>query len=158
MKALVVYYSRTGHTKKAAEAITRALACDSEEIIDTQKRSGPLGFLRSGYQAMMGKLTVIRDIKKDISSYDILVIGTPIWASTVSTPLRTFIHQYREQFKKVAFFCTCGGTRIEKVFSVMEELCGKKPVSVFSLRTMEVREGDYTEKVKKFADKIKKVR
>jgi len=36
MKPRVVYYSRTGTTRKVGEAIARALNCDSEEI--TEKR------------------------------------------------------------------------------------------------------------------------
>jgi flavodoxin len=45
MKALVVFYSRTGATKQVAEALAESLNCDSEELIDTKKRGGPLGFL-----------------------------------------------------------------------------------------------------------------
>jgi len=48
MKALVVFYSRTGTTKQVAEALAQSLNCDSEELIDTKKRSGPLGFLSAG--------------------------------------------------------------------------------------------------------------
>ncbi|MEI8008008.1 MAG: hypothetical protein WCI00_00755 [bacterium] len=38
-KILVVYYSRTGMTKKLALSITDMLGADSEEIIDTKKRA-----------------------------------------------------------------------------------------------------------------------
>jgi flavodoxin len=43
MKTLVVYYSRTGTTRKVAEAIAGILRCDIEEVVDTKKRSGILG-------------------------------------------------------------------------------------------------------------------
>jgi len=52
MRALVVYYSRTGHTKKVGDGIAKELQCDSEELIDTVNRSGPIGWLNSGRQAM----------------------------------------------------------------------------------------------------------
>ncbi|MBE3088681.1 MAG: flavodoxin family protein, partial [Actinobacteria bacterium] len=42
---LVVYYSRTGTTRKVAEYITKQLGADMEEIIDMKKRSGIWGFL-----------------------------------------------------------------------------------------------------------------
>ena len=48
MKTIVVYYSRTGNTRKVAEELADTLKCDIEQIIDTQKRSDVLGFLRSG--------------------------------------------------------------------------------------------------------------
>ena len=44
MRSLVVYYSRTGVTKKVAEAISRKLGSDVEEIIDQRDRSGPKGY------------------------------------------------------------------------------------------------------------------
>ncbi|MDP3065447.1 MAG: flavodoxin [Methanobacteriaceae archaeon] len=109
MKTLVVFYSRTGNTRRVAEEIQNSLDCDIEEIIDTKKRSGPLGYMKSGRDASSGKLTVLKDITHDPASYDLLIIGTPLWAWHVSTPARTYIHQNHTKFSKVAFFCTAGG-------------------------------------------------
>ncbi|MGZ7109578.1 MAG: flavodoxin family protein, partial [Methanobacterium sp.] len=61
MKILVVFYSRTDNTRKVAEEIKNSLDCDIEEIIDTQNRSGPLGYMRSGRDASRGKLTILKD-------------------------------------------------------------------------------------------------
>ncbi|MEM3403624.1 MAG: hypothetical protein QXJ17_03660 [Nitrososphaeria archaeon] len=61
---------------------------------------------RSGRDAGSKKLTIIEKIKKHPRMYDVVVIGTPVWNNTMSTPIRTYILQYREQFKKIAFFCT----------------------------------------------------
>ena len=67
MKALVVYFSRTGGTKKVAEAISNILSCDIEEIVDTKDRTGLLGYIRSGRQAMKKKLTAIKNTEKEPS-------------------------------------------------------------------------------------------
>ena len=48
MRSLVVYYSRTGVTKKVAEAISQMLGADIEEIIDRRDRRGPKGFFTGG--------------------------------------------------------------------------------------------------------------
>ncbi|MDY6965570.1 MAG: hypothetical protein SVM80_06305 [Halobacteriota archaeon] len=40
MKSHLVYYSRTGTTKKVADAISDIINCDIEEIVDTKDRSG----------------------------------------------------------------------------------------------------------------------
>ncbi len=64
MDTLVVYYSRSGHTKKAAEALSNVLECDIEEVVDTTNRDGPIGYLRSGYQAIRKKSTPIKKTKK----------------------------------------------------------------------------------------------
>jgi len=120
MKALVVYYSRTGHTKEIAETIADMLSCSREEIIDTKKRSGPLGFMRSGYQTKKKSLTDIKDLETDVSVYDLVIVGTPVWGGTVSVPVRTFLHQYKDLLKSVAFFSTHGGEDTQDEFNEME--------------------------------------
>ena len=87
MKALTVFYSRTGTTREVAESISQTLSCDVEEIVDTKKRGGPLGLLFSGRDASQKKLTVVRPPQKDPSLYDIVVIGTPVWAGNMSPAL-----------------------------------------------------------------------
>jgi hypothetical protein len=79
MKPLVVYHSRTGTTKQIAEALAQSLNCDSEELIDTKKRSGPLGLMSAGKDAKAKKLITLADIKHDPSPYDLVVLGMPIW-------------------------------------------------------------------------------
>jgi flavodoxin len=153
MKSLVVYYSRTGTTKKVAEAIADVLKCDIEEVLDTKKRSGVLGWLRSGRETLSKKLTTIEKIRKNPDLYDLIIIGTPVWNSTVSTPIRTYISQYRERFKEVAFLCTQGGSGHD-AFNDMEDLCGKKPVAILPLRGQEVENGEYTDKVKQLVARI----
>jgi len=156
MKALVAYYSRTGRTKKIAEAISNNLNCDIEEIIDTTKRSGFFGIFRSKYQAAKKMLTVLQNSKNDPAFYDLVIIGTPVWSNTISTPIRTYIHQNKSRFKNVAFFCTFGGSGFEDMFCQMEELCGKKPVSALAVDAMEVLKDNYMDKVKQFVDNILK--
>lgn len=46
-RILVVYYSRSGTTRKLAQAISQELHCDLEEITETRSRNGLVGYLRS---------------------------------------------------------------------------------------------------------------
>ena len=154
MKKLVVYYSRTGNTHKVAEEITNGLECDIEEIIDTKNRSGPLGYIRSGRDAGNRKLTVLKDIINDPSQYDLLIIGTPLWAWHVSTPVRTYIHENQANFKDVAFFCTAGGKNFDGAFNDMNELCGTSPLVTLGVRAKEIKDGSYKSKVAEFTKKI----
>jgi flavodoxin len=154
MKALVAYYSRTGTTRKVAERISTLLGGDIEEIHDVKKRSGIIGWLRSARDAASRKLTTLEKVNNDPAIYDIVVIGTPIWNRTVSTPVRTYISQYKGSFKEVAFFRTAGGTG-GNPFDEMESLCGKKPVATLSLRRREVESGHYVKKTEEFVAKIK---
>ena len=75
MKTLVVYYSRSGNTKKIAEEISSKLKCEIEEIVDSKNRKGMLGWIISAIDAH-SKLTTIGEIIKDPTKYDLIVIGT----------------------------------------------------------------------------------
>jgi flavodoxin len=155
MKALVAYYSRTGNTKKAGEAIAQALKCDSEEIIDRKGRGGPLGYLNAGREAMKKKLTEIAPLQNDPAKYDMVIIGTPNWGSNISCAARTYISQKKDSFKKVAFFCTAGGGSNSGIFRDMEELCGKSPKATLELATKEVSKGEHIQKVQDFVSALK---
>jgi flavodoxin len=151
MKALVVFYSRTGTTKQVAEALAQSLNCDSEELIDTKKRSGPLGFLSAGKDATAKKLTKLTDIKRNPALYDLVILGTPIWAGTISSATRTYIVNNKSQFKRVAFFCT-NGSGGQQLFAEMEALCERRPVSTLALPQTEVKKGVYQDKLRQFVE------
>jgi len=144
MKALIVYFSRTRRTRKVAEAIASLTGSDLEEIREKRGRGGPLGWLRSGMESTRGVLPAIEPMGKDPASYDLVVIGTPIWSSNASSPVRAFVKQYGDRIREVAFFCTGDGSDPEKVFKGMEELLGRKPQSTVALLGRE-REGDWAE-------------
>ena len=93
MKTLVVYYSRTGTTKKVAETISSMIESDIERIIDTKKRAGPFGGLAAAKDAILKRLTKIEATKNDPSDYDLVIIGTPIWVGAMSAPIRSYITQ-----------------------------------------------------------------
>jgi flavodoxin len=152
MKALVVFYSRTGATREVAEALAESLNCDSEELIDTKKRSGPLGYVSAGKDAKAKKLTKLTDIKRDPALYDLVILGTPIWAGTLSSAIRTYIANNKSKFKRVAFFCTHGGSESQQLFAEMEALCERRPVSILALQEKEVKTGTYQGKIRPFVD------
>lgn len=155
MKALVVYYSRTGNTRKAGEDIARELGCDVEEIVDTVNRAGPIGFIMAGKQASSKGLTKLKPFTKDLSQYDLVVIGTPVWAATMSSPVRTFIVENKDKLKNVAFFITLGGTGEASTLQGMEEACGKKPMATLTILTRDIKPGAYLDALKKFVSELK---
>jgi hypothetical protein len=50
MKTLIVYFTRTGRTKKIVDTLQTGLAADVEEITEEGSRRGLLGWLKSGRQ------------------------------------------------------------------------------------------------------------
>lgn len=138
MKTLILYYSRTGTTKKLAEKLANSLSADIEEVSETINRSGARGYLLSGRDAAFKKLTKINPISHNLSEYDLVVIGTPVWAWTMSSPIRTLITEQKDNIKKVAFFCTQGGEGNQGALPSMAKLIGKDPLASLSLLTKEV--------------------
>ena len=51
-KILCLYYSRTGKTEALMQEIAGELSCEAVKLEDGVSRSGPMGWLRSGMQAM----------------------------------------------------------------------------------------------------------
>ena len=153
MNALVAFYSRTGTTKKVAVEIAGLLKADVDEIIDKKNRKGAVGYMLAGRDATLKKLTKI-EAKKDASKYDLVVVGTPVWAFTVSAPVRTYLTKNKGRLKRVAFFCTEDGSGSQRAFKAMSEICGKTSKAHLVLRTKEVWKGNIKEKIKEFVEKL----
>ena len=152
MRILVAYYSMTGTTRKVAEHIKERLGADLEEIVDKKKRGGPIGWLMAGKDASSKNLTEIEDPSKDPSSYDLVVIGSPVWNDTVSTPIRTYIIKYRGWFNQVALFTTQGNEKTGATAD-MDALIGRAPLASIQLRKkQDVESGDYVEKLKEYME------
>lgn len=153
-KTLVVFYSRTGTTKKVGNQIAEKLGADIEEIKDTVDRSGAKGYLISGRDAMKKRLTELAPLKFNPADYDLVIIGTPVWAWNMSSPIRTYLEENKGGFKKTAFFCTMGGTGDSKAFKEMEEIIGISPIATFSARTIDVVKDKYLEELEKFITQV----
>lgn len=122
MKALVVYYSRTGQTKFVAERIATELEADIEEIVDLKNRKGWIGFLKAGYEATAKKETKIGEMGKSPSNYDLIVVGTPVWNSRPASAIRTYLKINDLSEKKVAVFCTNDREGLEKAIERTKSL------------------------------------
>jgi len=152
-KSLVVYYSKNGNTKKVAERISEILWCDIEEIKDLENRNGKWAYIKSCIDAKFGRFTSIDEDFPEIKKYDLIIIGTPTWAGSLTPAVRTFIKEYGTS-KNVAFFCTCGGGNTNSVFKEMETKT-KKPIAILSLKDKEIQDLSYIPKVLEFVERLK---
>ena len=155
MKALVVFYSRTGLTKKAANAIADTMGCEIDEVSDSVNRAGVMGYIMAGKAAMGRSLTTIQ-YALDPSKYDLVIIGTPIWAWNMTPAIRTYLSQNKDKLRDVAFFCTMGGQGGVKTFAEMGSIIGKKPLGTFELTAREVSSGEYGQRLKTFIADLNK--
>ena len=157
MKTLVVYYTRSGNTTKVAEEIATALGADIELLKDNVNRGGPVGFLKSGSEAKSGKMVNLEPLKHDPASYDIVVVGTPVWARMVSSPINTFLRTSNLGNAKLAWFCTVGASNDgfkENCFTSMGEAASRTPVATVGFSAKEVK-NDHSKAIADFADTLK---
>jgi flavodoxin len=152
--ALVVCYSRTGTTRLVADAIASRLGCAVEELVDTRRRTGLVGTVRSAYDAIRRKLTVIAPIRHTPSDYSLVVIGGPVWAGSLPPAVRAYLTSYGATLPRVAFFCTEHASGAGAVFQEMTRVSGRAPVAVLAVHADEVARSAYLRAVDEFADAI----
>jgi menaquinone-dependent protoporphyrinogen IX oxidase len=141
MRTLVVFYSRSGTTRLVAEKIARGLGADTEELVDPTDRRGVRGYLRSGFDARLGRWMPLEPVERDPMKYDLVVVGTPVWVSCISAPVRTFLGNNARRLRKVAFFVTEGGRGEKEVFRQMAEVVGVEPAATVALKKRDVEHG-----------------
>ena len=123
MKILCVYYSRTGKTEKLIEGIAQELGCEKVKLSDGVNRAGLAGWLRSGMQAMARRLPPVArpETALPLSEYDLVVLGTPVWAGRCSAPMRSFLREFGEELREVAYVITrSSDNHYDQVFDQMD--------------------------------------
>lgn len=129
MKTLIIYYSLDGHTKALAQEMAQEIGADLLEIKPVKEiGKGFMKYFWGGRQVMMGQAPDILPLEKDPSQYEAIIIGSPVWASTFAPPIKSFLAQSAIKGKKIALFCTCGGTQGKTIENFRKELQGNEIV------------------------------
>ena len=149
MKSLVAYYSRTNITKKLAEDIAKSLGADIEEITTEEKYDGKIGYARAGKHALSEKIIETGEQRHDPADYDVVYLGTPVWAGKSSTPLISYIKNNEGRFREVRFFATAGSGGFDTTFKQLEKYA-KAPQKTLALTTKEVKKETYQDKLDEF--------
>ena len=142
MKTIVVYYSRTGCTRLVAERLAQSLHADLVELKEQTDRRGMWGFIKGGYDAFRRHPTALVPVDTDLSTYDLVVAGSPVWAGTLCPAVRTFLQAAAPSIQRAAFFCTHGGGGASKLYTDAEALVGKPLMATVALRDKAVKGGD----------------
>ncbi|MCK5773606.1 MAG: hypothetical protein KAH57_07430 [Thermoplasmata archaeon] len=155
MRTLVVYYSRSGNTRKAAAKLRDALSCDILEIDDGVKRNGIIGYFRCAVHAIKKKAFPLEPMDKDPSGYDMVVLCTPIWAGTMSTPIRSFVSRFKHQIKRHSIVCAQGSVKEQKIFAPMKEIMGREADARIWISDRWWKDGSADGRITEFASEIK---
>ena len=126
-KILIAYFSASGVTKKVAENMAKAAGADIFEIapekpytradlnwMDKQSRSTLEMKDRNCRPAMAAK--------PDVSGYDVILIGFPVWWYREPSIIDTFMESADFTRKTVVPFCTSGGSGLGDSAANMQAL------------------------------------
>jgi flavodoxin len=136
-KTLIVYHSRSGHTRRVAQALASRLDADLDEIRIVQPLAGMAGYAMCAIEAVAGLAPALRPMRSRPAAYELVVIGTPVWFWNLSSPVRSWLQKHPLKHR-IAFFCTMGGSGAQRVFSTMTELAGREPAATLALLDSEL--------------------
>lgn len=103
---LVVFFSRTGYTKKLAYEIADAKGADIYEVKTTEKVSGNAGFWWCGRFGMHRWGMNIEEPNIDFSQYKEIVLCSPVWVFALSAPMRQFCKNNSGKIHNVSYVLT----------------------------------------------------
>ena len=129
MKILVSYFSAGGVTKRVATRLADILDADLEEIRPVHKYTDEDLDWRNNHSrssAEMNDENCRPEIERpvhDLSSYDVVLVGYPIWWYAEPMAVRTFFEEYDFSGKTVVPFCTSLGAGVGRSVENIRELC-----------------------------------
>jgi flavodoxin len=136
LRTLVAYLSRSGNTRVIAETLHRKLNADLFEI-------RPARPYPADYEEHVAQATRERDTGyepplaakvDDITKYDEILLGFPIWGETAPAPIRSFLKAHDLGGKTLRPFITHGGYGVGESLSVLLNECLRGERSQTELR------------------------
>ena len=127
---IVVYFSRTGNTRRIATLIHQEVGGAIHEI-------EPQVPYPSSYNAVVdqareeiqaGYKPALRSTLDHVDSYDPIFVGSPNWWNTIAPPVATFLSEYDLSGKTIVPFCTHGGGGLGNIGKDIAKLCPQSTV------------------------------
>ncbi len=108
MKTLIVYYSYSGTTERVAEHLQKLTNADIYELELENPYTGDSNEVsdRVFEERGNGKMPELSGELPDLSEYDRILIGTPVWNADMSNPVASYLEQADFDGKTVASFWT----------------------------------------------------
>lgn len=123
---LIAYFSmQDGNTGDVARAIHNAAGGDVYRIMvaESYPDDDKLRKERLTMEVEQNILPALSGSAPNFEEYDIIFLGSPVWANHLSQPVKSFLHKYDLSGKKVIPFVSHSGGGRGKTFSDVAELC-----------------------------------
>ena len=146
MKSAIVYYSYTGNTKTVAEILQGYLKDRAEaDIIELRDLQETGNFFKQAARAFQHQKAEIPEVNFDLSAYDIICFGTPVWAFGPAPALNAYLAKCRGlEEKPVVLFATYGsGAGLNRCLNYMRVILsekGARQFNQFSIQQFKVKD------------------
>lgn len=128
-KKLVAYFSASGVTEKAAQRLAKAIGADIFEIKPVQPYTREdLDWTNKNSRSTVemnnrASRPAIAEKLANMSDYDKIFIGFPIWWYVAPRIIDAFVESYDFSGKTLIPFATSGGSGMGKTLDVLKEVC-----------------------------------
>ncbi len=129
MRSIIIYYSYSGNTKKVAQTLSEYLRQKSEpEMLELKAQDESASFFGQCQRAFWHKKAEIELCKFDLKPYDLVCLGTPVWAFGPAPAMNTYLDKCSGlEAKEVILFTTYGsGTGNGRCLNYMQKILGQK--------------------------------
>jgi len=110
MKTSIIYHSYSGNTRSVAERVSASCGGNLVEVKSEQYPSTIAIYAIGCYRAIRGLSDPIAPERIDVSSDDVIVIGTPVWAGRPTPAINAAVASLQGcAGKKAVIFATCRG-------------------------------------------------
>ena len=92
------------------------------------------------------------DFKKNPKKYSLLILGSPIWAWTITPALREYL--LKNKITKFAFFCTCGGDNKDLAEKI--QAISSKPTAMLIIKDKELDSKETEVKINNFIRAVRR--
>lgn len=132
MKKIFIYYSLTGNGDMVADYLKdKNYDIRKVETNEPLPNNFILRILTGGYKAMINYEDKLIDFNIDISDYDEVVIGSPIWNSRLSSPINTVLKKLNLKSKKASFILYSGsGKSLKATEFINKKYIGSKIIDI----------------------------
>jgi flavodoxin len=130
MKTSIIYYSFSGITRGIAEKIQKGCGGDLVEVKSKEHYTKLTAYTKGVYRAMKGECDPIEPETIDITTSDLIVIGTPVWAYKATPAINAAIAALKGcDGKKGVIFATCGSSA-KDTLPILKKALESKGVTV----------------------------
>ncbi|OPX62847.1 MULTISPECIES: metalloregulator ArsR/SmtB family transcription factor [unclassified Methanoregula] len=132
ISACVIFYSYSGITRSVAEGIRNASGCDLIEVKTREPYTAFSAYTTGVLHSRTGTCDPIEPAEIDVSGYDFLIIGTPVWAWKPSPAINAAVQALRGCEGKMAVIFTTCSTQPGEALPILSRALAARGVRVMA--------------------------